>query len=172
MSAKYQILFVCSGNSCRSPMAEGLLKKRLFPEFIDRVEIKSAGTLGLIDLPPTPLAIQVCEEKGVDISSHLSQSLTKELLEQSDLVLVMADHHKEFIGSNYPEQIDKVHLLTEFDASNSQNKEKPTSIPDPIGMNLDFYRKVVNQIDAELTRILPTLKSLIEKKNSERTGND
>lgn len=169
MSQKFQILFVCSGNSCRSPMAEGLLKKRLYPEYLDKLNVISAGTLGIVNSPATPLAIKVCKEKGVDIANHRSRALTKEVLEQSDLVLVMSDYHKEFIRNNFPELIDKVFLLTEFDQSDSDNEQNFLSIPDPIGENLSFYRKVINQIDTELSRIIPRLKQDIEKKLDEHS---
>ena len=168
MSKKYHILFVCSGNACRSPMAEGLLKKKLYPEFLKKVEIESAGTLGLIGSSATPMAIQVAQEKGVDISSHQSKPLTKELIEKADLILVMADHHKEFLRNNFPNSIDKVFLLTEFDKKDEDNLQEFPSIPDPIGENLSFYRKVIEQIDRELVRILPAIERQIQKKNNEK----
>ena len=162
MSDHYHILFVCSGNACRSPMAEGLLKKRLYPEYGKKVTVSSAGTLGLNGNPATPNAITVAKEKGVDISKHLSKSISEKILSEADLILVMADHHTEYINTHHPEFIDKVFLLTEFGKPDDPTAKK--SIDDPIGEGLSFYRKIINQIDNEINRILPELKKQIEKK--------
>ncbi len=171
MSKIYHILFVCSGNACRSPMAEGLLKKKLYPDFLKKVKIESAGTLGLVGSPATPMAIQVAQEKGVDISSHQSKALTKELVASADLIIVMANHHKEFIRNNFPDFIDKVYLLTEFGSEDNEEIQEFSSIPDPIGENLSFYRKVIEQIDRELVRILPMIKKRIRKKHKKEKKN-
>ena len=169
MSRSYHILFVCSGNACRSPMAEGLLKKKLFPQFLKKVEIESAGTLGFSGSPASPLTIQVAKEKGVDISGHRSQPLTRELVENTDLILVMANHHKEFIRNNFPDFIDKVFLLTEFGQNDPENEQNFPEILDPIGENLSFHRKIIEQIDRELVRILPIIKEKIEKYKNKKT---
>ncbi|NOZ60852.1 MAG: low molecular weight protein arginine phosphatase [Calditrichaeota bacterium] len=169
MSKPYHILFVCSGNACRSPMAEGLLKKKLYPEFLKKVEIESAGTLGFIDSPATDYAVKAAEEKGVDISSHKSQPLTRELVDKTDLILVMANHHKDFIRNHFPDSIDKVFLLTEFAKDDLEDRQDFPPIPDPIGETLSFYRKIIEQIDRELVRILAILREQIEEQNNEET---
>ncbi len=158
----FTILFVCSGNACRSPMAEGLLKKKLFPYYQKQVVIKSAGTLGLNGNPATPNTITVAKEKGVDISSHLSQGISANLIQKADIIFTMAAHHKETLLEIFPEKKDDVFLLTAFGVEEKTNNAK--DIRDPIGENLTFYRQIIHQIDRELERILPELKKRIENK--------
>lgn len=162
MSKTFQILFVCSGNACRSPMAEGLLKKKLYPQYKKKVGIFSAGTLGLTGSAATPNSITASREKGVDITQHSSQGVTTDLLAKADLIIAMAENHKDFLLSNFPEFQDKTFLLTEF--GRKKVPQKYPSIADPIGENLTFYRKIINQIDLELERILSELRKKIDKK--------
>ncbi|OQX94802.1 hypothetical protein B6I21_08745 [candidate division KSB1 bacterium 4572_119] len=162
MSKKFHILFVCSGNLCRSPMAEGLLKKKLFKEFGNLVTISSAGTLNLVGRPATPNAISAAKEKGVDITRHQSKSISEENLQKSDIVLVMTEHHKKFIRNHYPQFSESVFLITEFNHENK--KDNFVDVPDPIGEGLTYYRKVINQIEREIDRILPKIKSLSKTK--------
>lgn len=91
-----KILFVCTGNTCRSPMAEGLFKKMAKEKQLP-VEVQSAGLAAFAGVPATPEAILVCLEKGVDISGHQSQPLNKSLVMESDLILTMTARHKEMI---------------------------------------------------------------------------
>jgi protein-tyrosine-phosphatase len=96
-----KVLFVCTGNTCRSPMAEGLLK-RMAQENRIPLEVQSAGLAAFAGVPATPEAIEACREKGVDISSHLSQPLNKTLVTESDLILTMTGKHKEMIVKKMP----------------------------------------------------------------------
>ena len=161
---EFVIIFVCSGNACRSPIAEGILKKKLYPIFSDRIKIHSAGTLGIENHPATPNSVSVAKEKGVDISAHISKGITKNIVEEADLIFVMATLHRNFIVVHFPEAKDKVHLLTNFDLEQSEQKNE--SVKDPIGENLKFYRRVVSHIENEIDRILPELITLIANKLS------
>ena len=162
----YTVMFVCSGNSCRSPMAAGLLQKKLYPEFNDRIRIISSGTLGIDDNPATLNAITVTKEKGVDISRHRSRGVRAKDLAKSDIIFVMAEHHKEFLDMHFPRYKENVFLLKTF--STGTEKPQNTSIEDPIGGDLKFYRKTINEIDKELDRILPQLLTLINYKLSNK----
>lgn len=158
----FNVLFVCTGNSCRSPMAEGLLKTKIPDELKDRVVVRSAGTLGLVGNPATEEAIQAAAEKGADISQHRSRAVNEDLAKSSDIIFTMAVEHKTFFEKRLPEVRENVFLLKSFER-NSGEKIDP-NIEDPIGAGLAVYRKCCEEIDAELERILPRLTALIKAK--------
>ena len=158
----YTILFICSGNSCRSPMAEGLLKKMLYEKYGDNVKIHSSGTLGINNNPATINAINVAKEKGVDISSHKSKALTKKDMGKSDLIFVMAENHKDYLDFYHYEFKENTYLLKMF--ATESDKPHNISIDDPIGQNLSMYRKIINEIEKELIRINDQLIKLIDYK--------
>lgn len=158
----YTVLFICSGNSCRSPMAEGLLKKKLYLKYKRKVKIQSAGTLGINGNPATLHAITAAKEKGVDISNHVSKGVNEKLVSGSDIIFTMEGHHKEYLDRYFPKYKENVFLLKSFNMKGK--KPKSLSIKDPIGEGLTTYRRVINQIDRELERILPQLQILIDDK--------
>lgn len=120
----WRVLFVCSGNICRSPMAEGLA--RSYAARRERVlEARSAGTLGIVDRPADPAAIGVCAELGVDIGPHRSQAITPELVAWADYILVMEYAHAAWIRAKYPAVGEKLLLLGTFGTT--------AEIADPIG---------------------------------------
>lgn len=161
-NSQYTVLFVCSGNSCRSPMAEGLLKKKLYPKYKNRLKVISAGTLGINGNSATLHAIAAAREKGVDISNHVSRGLNEEMVANADIIFALADQHKEFLDRYFPKFRENVFLLKAFHIQGK--KPKALSIKDPIGEGLRTYRQVINQIDQELERILPYLEAMIDEK--------
>jgi protein-tyrosine-phosphatase len=120
----WRVLFVCSGNICRSPMAEGLALT-----YASRrgraIEAKSAGTLGIVGRSADPYAMMVCQEIGVDIAGHQSQGLSSELIRWCDYAIVMEYAHAAFIRAKYPEVGEKLLLLGSFGGA--------MEIGDPIG---------------------------------------
>ncbi len=159
---KFTILFVCTGNSCRSPIAEGLMKSKLPAELKNKVVIRSAGTLGLNGNPATEFAVAVAKELGADISQHRSQGLSKELVREADVIFAMAPEHKTYVERTYPDVRDNVFLLRSF--GRKPEEKHNDRIEDPIGGSLAVYRECGEIIDSELNRILPRLKQLIEDK--------
>ena len=161
----YTIIFVCSGNSCRSPMAEGLLRKKLYPKYGDKVKVQSAGTLGIESNPATLYAIKAAEEKGVDILDHLSKGVNKANIAKADIIFALADHHKEYLDRHFAQYKENLFLLKTFATGGERSQN--VSIDDPIGQSLKVYRKTINQIEKELERILPQLEILIDNKLNE-----
>jgi Protein-tyrosine-phosphatase len=128
------ILFVCTGNTCRSPMAEGYL--RHLAEAVRRADIGvlSAGVMALPGQGASAYAVTAAAELGADISSHRSRQLTKELIEASDWVLTLAASHREMIVSSFPEYEEKVKTLSEFAGLEGD-------IADPFGGSEAEYRQ-------------------------------
>lgn len=133
-------------------MAEGLLKK-IAKENRFSVEVQSAGLAAFAGVPATPEAVQACQEKGIDISSHQSQPLSKALVMESDLILTMTGKHKEMIVKKMPMLEPKVALFSEFAGAGTQDVE------DPVGQPIDSYRKVLGQMEEYLQKALEKLKN-------------
>ena len=134
--SQIKILFVCTGNTCRSPMAEGIFKKYLAQKInckVDELEqmgykISSAGIIGSTGYPATEQAIVACAAQGIDIKDHRNQGLTRELIEESDFIFAMERMHLARILALVPQAIDRCLLL-------AGDKE----IPDPIGQSQRVY---------------------------------
>jgi len=153
MSNIKSVLFVCTGNSCRSPMAEGLLKKYLSQLGKGDIEVKSAGMGALDGFTPTDETIEVMKKEGVDLSGFKSKALTKELVKEADLILVMEVKHKEQIRRIEPEAEGKTYLLKEFQMGGKSSYPEDPNVPDPIGKSLDYYKLSFEVIKDEIKRI-------------------
>ena len=109
-----KVLFVCTGNLCRSPMAEGLLRHELASRDCNNIEVASAGTWAADGEPPTQEAIAVSERSGIDISSYRSSPLDLEELAESDVVIAMTNVHLQEVASLLPEARGRTVLLKEL----------------------------------------------------------
>ncbi|MCD6083602.1 threonylcarbamoyl-AMP synthase [Candidatus Aerophobetes bacterium] len=144
------ILLVCTGNTCRSPMAEGFLKRAW--EGKRKIKIHSAGVATFTGLKATEFAIKVMREEGVDISNHLSTPLTEKMVREADLILVMETRHKEKICKIFPFAREKVILLKEFGLGRREE------ILDPVGGSLEEYRKCAMEIKEAAEAVAEKLK--------------
>ena len=107
------VLFVCTGNVCRSPMAEGIFRRAV--EGRGDFRVLSAG-LGAVDgHPPSPYAVQAVKELGIDISNQRSRMLSPELVAQADFIFGMTHNHIDTVMLLYPQAAEKTFLLREFD---------------------------------------------------------
>ena len=145
------VLFVCAGNTCRSPLAEGLYRKYLAEKLgcaVDRLremgyKTGSAGVMAMNGLQASTLSVKFCESEGIDISGHRSRQLDEELVRESDHIFVMSKRQLEWIRARWPSAIAKCELLG--------GEEE---IADPIGGSEEFYQKCGQRIKAALQKRL------------------
>lgn len=149
---KKTILFVCTGNSCRSVMAQALLQKRLKEKGRSDIEVLSAGIMQLQGIGATEATRQVLQKEDIDVSKHISQRINRQLLHCSDIILVMERLHEEKILSLAPEVKNRVFLLKEFAKMNNNDLD----IADPIGKPISFYEKTL-QIIKEAVEVVAEL---------------
>src|SRR3954453_19361985 len=107
------VLFVCTGNICRSPIAEGLFRQLIGNR--KDIEVASAGVHAVRGQPPSLYAVEVCERAGVDISNLRSQPLTAALVERGTHIFAMTGSHLESIHLLFPHGAEKTYLLREFE---------------------------------------------------------
>ncbi len=141
------ILFVCTGNICRSPMAEGMLKDRLEKGKKTGFRVSSAGTWGLEGENAASHALSVCREKGIDISEHKARRLTERMVREGDLIVVMEFDHFHAILEMCPDADKKTRMLTQFGV-NKRNFYEP--VPDPYGRRKRQYVKCFEQMDKHM----------------------
>jgi protein-tyrosine-phosphatase len=144
----HRLLFVCSGNTCRSPLAEALARNAAKALGITDVEISSAGTSAWDGAPPSDGALLIGLERGMDLSGHRARELTAEIVASADLILAMGPHHLEAIEALGG--TGKAHLLTAYAARATTGD----GVNDPYGGDLEVYRATATELDREVRRVL------------------
>ena len=139
------ILLVCTGNICRSPLAEVLLRRELEQRGTDGIVVSSAGTGAWEGAPASEGAYLVALEHGLDLSEHRAQLLTREVVKDADLMLTMARHHRARVHELGGER--RVHVIGEYVGRKGPEAE----VADPFGSDLEVYRGTYEELE-ELIR--------------------
>lgn len=145
-----KILFVCTGNTCRSPMAEALLRKKAKEEGLE-LEVDSAGIFAIDGGPISDKSIEVLRRDGIYIEDYKSQMASEELLKKQDLVLTMSRGHKTSLLSSYDFLDKKVYTMKEY----AYNIEE--DVLDPFGGSLDIYLSTKEELEEIINDIVKKL---------------
>ncbi len=147
------VLFVCTGNSCRSVMAKAYLEKRLKEEGRDNIEVMSAGVVGIPNLGISSTTAQVLQREGIYIEGHMSTQVTPLMIKKSDIILVMERMHERRILELVPQAGTRLFLLKEF----AKIEDSSLDIEDPIGKSLEFHEDIFSIIKQAIERVIKIL---------------
>jgi protein-tyrosine-phosphatase len=155
MAAKKTVVFVCTGNVCRSPMAAGFFYDKLVREKAEgAVRVRSAGTWALEGQPASAYALQVMGEHGLDIGSHRGRNMTQSDVDDADLILAMTRRHSDFLGQQLQRTDGKVYLFAEMAG-------EAKDIADPYGGSLHEYRSTAAELKDLIERGYPRIVQLL-----------
>lgn len=148
-----KILFICTGNTCRSSMAEVLFKKLTKEKGIEDIKVISAGLSAFTGDKASPNAIQVMKEMGLDLSNHRARSLEPSLINEADLILTMTQGHKLQLIDLYPQAADKTYVLKEYIEDREFLRELAHERDQLCNMILDKRKKFLDEYGDELQAI-------------------
>lgn len=141
------VLFICTGNTCRSPMAEALFRHRIGED--SSWNATSAGIYASTGSPSSDHAVSVLRELDIDLTGHQSKPLTRELVEEADLIVTMTETHRQYILDLFPEVGNRVFLINAFGTS-----KVSSDVSDPFGGSVMTYKRTRDEIDRALSDLI------------------
>jgi protein-tyrosine phosphatase len=151
-----RILLVCTGNICRSPIAEGLLRSALHRRGGHMPLVASAGTMAHDGWSATPEAVRAAAELGVDISSHAARKLRPEHVRGADLIMGMAGEHRDAVVDLVPDAAARAFTLKGL-VARMDDAVDDADVADPLGLPLDAYRAVARELAGLCERLASSL---------------
>lgn len=150
IGSQKRIIFVCSGNSCRSVMAQALLQKKLRERNRADIEVLSAGITVMAQREASAETQELLKEEGLDVSGHRAQRVQAKMLKGADLILVMERLHEERLAAADPSLRGRIYLLKEF----SQFTNRGVEVQDPMGCGMQVYRDTFIDIKESINRLI------------------
>lgn len=155
----FRVLFVCTGNTCRSPLAQVALVGAL-GDAAAKVAVGSAGTAAFDGAPASAPSREVARRSGLDLEEHRSRRLTRALLAAADLVLLMDPRDRALVRALDSEAAARTHGLVDFGRERSTGE----AIPDPYGGSAEAYEECLRRIETHLERVVPHVRAAVAER--------